>query len=73
VRNEAQKLVLAAVSRLPDDQKEAFELKFKDHLTYREISQATGKSLGSVSRLITAALGSVREQIGAGIDLAQEA
>jgi RNA polymerase sigma factor (sigma-70 family) len=72
-RNEAQRLVLAAVSKLPEDQKEAFELKFKDQLTYREIAQVTGKSLGSVSRLITAALASVREQIGAGLDLAQEA
>ncbi len=59
-RNEVQGLVFDTVQTLPDDQQEAFRLKFQDELTYREISQVMGKSLGTVNRLITAALVAVR-------------
>ena len=62
-RSEAHGLVLRAIHELPVDQREAFRLKFQDHLTYREIGQVMGKSLGTVSTLITAALASVRDQV----------
>jgi RNA polymerase sigma-70 factor (ECF subfamily) len=71
-RREAHALVLDALGRLPEDQQEAFRLKFQDHLTYREIGQVMGKSLGTVSRLLTAALGAIRLELRAGVDLAQE-
>lgn len=71
-RNEAHALVLEALEKLPEDQREAFRLKFQDHMTYREIGQVMGKSLGTVSRLLTAALNSIRLQLRAGMDLAQE-
>ena len=41
----------------------AFRLKFEDDLTYREISQVMGVSLGTVNRLITAALVAVRGRL----------
>jgi len=62
-RSEAHGLVLRAIGKLPNEQQQAFKLKFQDHLTYREIGQVMGKSLGTVSTLITAALASVREQV----------
>jgi RNA polymerase sigma-70 factor (ECF subfamily) len=71
-RSQEHALVLEALEGLPGDQQEAFRLKFQDQLTYREIGQVMGKSLGTVSRLITAALGTIREQLRAGVDLAQE-
>ena len=61
-RSQAHRQVLRAVDQLPHDQAEAFRLKFADQLTYREIGQVMGKSLGTVSNLITAALATVREQ-----------
>ena len=63
-RSEAHGMVLRAIRELPPDQQEAFRLKFQDHLTYREIGQVMGKSLGTVSNLITAALTAVRAQVG---------
>ena len=50
-----------------DDHKEAFRLKFQDQLTYREISQIMGKSLGTVSKLITTALCTVRDRLTVGV------
>jgi RNA polymerase sigma factor (sigma-70 family) len=71
-RRQEHALVLEALESLPEDQKEAFRLKFQDHLTYREIGQVMGKSLGTVSRLLTKALGNIRGQLRVGMDLAQE-
>ncbi len=63
--------VLDAIGELPDDQKEAFRLKFQDQLSYREISQVMGVSLGTVSALITRGMADVRRRLGGG-ELAQE-
>ena len=72
-RNEAHGLVLKTLSGLPEDQQEAFRLKFQDQLTYREISQITGKSLGTVSKLVTTALSALRNELRPGhLGLAQE-
>jgi RNA polymerase sigma-70 factor (ECF subfamily) len=71
-RNEAYTLALGALSTLPENQQEAIRLKFQDEMTYREISQVMGVSLGTVSHLITAALGTLRDQLRGKIDLAQE-
>ena len=69
---EAHAVVIAALERLPADQQEAFCLKFQDHLSYREIGEVMGKSLGTVSNLISVALGAVRRELRAGGHLAQE-
>lgn len=64
-RHEEHAMVLNVIKTLPDKEQEVFRLKFQDSLTYREISQITGKSLGTVSNLITKALKSIREELGA--------
>ncbi len=69
---EAQQAVTKILAALPEDQQEAFYLKYRDQLTYREIGGVMGKSLGTVSQLIGAALGTVREQLMAGGHLGQE-
>jgi len=69
---EAQRTVVEVLGTLPADQQEAFCLKFQDQLSYREIGEVMGVSLGTVSNLITAALGELREQLRAGGHLAQE-
>lgn len=71
-RNETHALVLDALATLPKTQQEAFRLKFQDDLSYREISQIMGVSLGKVSNLMAAALDTIRQRLRAGIDLAQE-
>lgn len=71
-RNETHDLLLETLNTLPADQREAFRLKFQDGLTYREIGQVMGKSLGSVSTLITTALNTMRHRLRATMDLAQE-
>lgn len=71
-RNEAYALALKALSTLPENQQEAFRLKFQDEMTYREISQIMGVSLGTVSHLITAALDALHGQLRGRADLAQE-
>ena len=64
-RSEAHGMVLRAIRELPPDQQEAFRLKFQDHPTSREIGPVMGQSPGPVSTLITAALPTVRAQVGA--------
>ena len=71
-RNEAYALALDALSTLPENQQEAVRLKFQDDMTYREISQVMGVSLGTVSYLITTALGALHDQLRGKEDLAQE-
>jgi len=71
-RNEAHHLVLDAIGALPPKQQEACRLKFQDELTYREISQIMGVSLGTVSNLVTNALDTIRQRLQADTGLAQE-
>lgn len=71
-RNETHGRVLAIVGMLSPEQQEAFQLKFRDGLTYREISAVMGVSLGSVSGLITAALNRIRQELRSEMDLPQE-
>lgn len=70
---ETRALVMHAMAGLPEDQREACRLKFQDGLTYREIGQIMGVSLGTVSNLITRAMHDVREQLRTQLDLVEEA
>jgi RNA polymerase sigma factor (sigma-70 family) len=70
--NEAHGIIIEVLETLSDEQREAFRLKFQDQLTYREISQVLGVSLGSVSKLISTALGAIRDRLRTSYDLAQE-
>ena len=72
MRNEVHDIVLEVVGTLSADEREAFRLKFQDQLTYREIAQVMGKSLGTVSKLLTSALGTVRDQLRTRLELVQE-
>lgn len=71
-QREAAKLVSEVLETLSDQHKEAFLLKFEDQLTYREISGAMGKSLGTVNKLITTVLQAVRKRMTARTKLAEE-
>lgn len=62
---EVHGMVLDALRGLPEREREAFRLKFQDDLTYREISQIMGVSLGTVSTLIAGALDTVRGRLRA--------
>ena len=64
-QKEIHLLVLEAIETLNETEKEALLLKFQDGLSYREISQVMGKSLGSVSRLLAVALHAVRDYLNA--------
>ena len=72
-RQETRSIIHETVATLPEDQQEAFRLKFQDDLTYREIGQVMGKSLGTVSTLISSALNTLRQKLGTTLDTAQEA
>ncbi len=72
-RHETRGLVFEALEGLSDEHREAFRLKFEDDLTYREISQVMGVSLGKVSNLMAAALETLRRRLRADHHLGQEA
>jgi len=72
VGRETHRLLLTVLGELPPDQQEAFRLKFGDELTYREISRVTGRSLGTISKLLTEALGTVRTRLRAELEPARE-
>jgi RNA polymerase sigma-70 factor (ECF subfamily) len=63
--NERHALVLGVLEALPQNQQEAFRLKFQQNLTYREISQILGVSLGTVNTLVTSALFTLRSRLEA--------
>lgn len=71
-RNETRERLVAAVKTLPEAQQEVFFLKFQDDLSYRQIAEVTGKSLGTVSNLVTAALKAVHQKLEPNLDSAQE-
>jgi len=70
--NETNARVVALLARLPEEQREACRLKFQDGLSYREIAQVMEVSLGKVSKLVTAALATLRKELTAGDALAEE-
>ncbi|MBL8803082.1 MAG: sigma-70 family RNA polymerase sigma factor [Planctomycetes bacterium] len=54
------------IERLPEKQREALSLRFAGGLSYREIAEVTGDTVGNVSWLIHAGLKTLRERLGAG-------
>ena len=55
--------VLAMLGRLPAKQREALRLKFQAGLSYREIAQVTGSSIGNVGFLVHVGLKALRERM----------
>lgn len=71
-RADTHRRVLALLESLPQEQQEAFHLKFSECLTFREISSVMGVSLGTVSNLIAAALNAIRREFRAEMGEIQE-
>ena len=71
-REEERGALRRFLGLLPDDLRIALALRFQDEMTYREISQVMGISLGMVSRLVAAALSDLREQLRGKINLVRE-
>ena len=65
-RAESHEAVLAAISRLPENQQEVIRLKFQSGLSYREIAGVTGLSVTNVGYLLHVGLKAVREQFRQG-------
>lgn len=62
-RQEAGR-ALAALARLPEQQQEVLRLRLQSHLSYREIAEVTGLTVGNVGYLIHVGLKEVRAQLG---------
>ena len=71
-KNETHAMVMAVIDGLSESQQEAFRLRFDDDLTYREIAEIMGVSLGKVSNLVTTALDALRTRLRAENGLTQE-
>jgi RNA polymerase sigma factor (sigma-70 family) len=55
--------VLSLVERLPAKQQEVLRLKFQGGLSYKEIAEVTGDSVGNVGFLLHVALRALRERL----------
>ena len=60
---ERRRYVLAALSELPEEQREVLELGYYKGLTQTEIAQATGQPLGTVKTRMRLAMQKLREPL----------
>lgn len=67
-QGEEHARVLACMARLPRKQQEALRLKFQGGLSYKEIADVMGESVGNVGFLIHVALKGLRERL-VGVDV----
>lgn len=72
IQDETDRRILAVLAKLPQEQQEAFRLKFQDDLNYREISRVMNVSLGKVSSLIKDALNALRLEFKSDLNPARE-
>ncbi|MEM1085422.1 MAG: sigma-70 family RNA polymerase sigma factor [Verrucomicrobiota bacterium] len=63
--NERIEQVLAYMDRLPENQKKVILMKFREGMSYKEISEATGLSGGNVGFLIHTGLKRLRQLLPA--------
>jgi RNA polymerase sigma-70 factor (ECF subfamily) len=59
--NESRSILVAAVNRLPEVQREAIVLRYAARLTAREIGVVLGKSDQATQKLLSRALATIRE------------
>jgi RNA polymerase sigma-70 factor (ECF subfamily) len=62
-QSEASAAALAALDRLPPEQKQVVLMKVLEGLTFRQIAKATGSSLGSVNYRLNKALTTLARQL----------
>lgn len=65
IHNDQQRHLIAAVSRLPDRQRDLLALKFSGGLTNREIAALTGLSEQNVAVILHRSIHILRQQMGA--------
>ncbi len=63
--HDEQDHALAALETLPASQRDVLRLRFSGGLSYREVADATGKSVNHVGVLIHEGLKTLRRQLGA--------
>lgn len=63
-RNDREARLLAALERLPAEQREALRLRYVDDLPSKEIAARLGKSDGAVRVMLTRALRALEELLG---------
>ena len=61
---ETQSLVIQALHRLPENQREVIQLKFQHGMSYRQIGAVTSRTTSYVGYLIHAGLKAIRHEIG---------
>ncbi len=66
VAREGQAYVLTQLGRLGGDQQEVIRLRFQHGLSYKEIAEVTGKSVGNVGFLMHVGMKALRGQLGEG-------
>lgn len=62
-RKAASSAVLAALDRLPENQREVVRLRFQNGLSYKEISEVTGLTVSHVGVLIHNAVKTIRTEL----------
>lgn len=65
--NEAQRLLFKAIARLPQKQKAIFTMRYFDELSYEEISEILGTSVGALKASYHFAAEKIRSKIESGI------
>lgn len=64
LRKEATSRLLTGMAELPANQREVVRLKFQAGLSYKEISEVTGLSVGNVGYLLHHAIKALRDSVG---------
>ena len=64
--NEAQRLLVKAIARLPDRQKTVFTMRYFDEMSYEEISEILGTSVGALKASYHFATEKIRAELKSG-------
>lgn len=65
--NEVQKALIKAMARLPERQKTVFAMRYLDELSYEEISEILGRSVGALKASYHFATEKIRAEIEKGL------
>lgn len=65
--DEVQRTFLKAIARLPEKQKAVFTMRYFDELSYEDISEILGTSVGALKASYHFAAEKIRTELGAGI------